>query len=150
MKNSIILTAFFILIKIAAQAQGTFDNRKLCIRKFITSAYIDKKDASFIINNYMYSAPDDTIHRKKKEALIAALLGKLISETGSVINSSDYKISKYAEFAGKKVKFNTSDDKNFVVLSVKNKPIIYFAFKGTRIISFYHINKGSLSYFLIA
>lgn len=150
MKNSIILTVFFILIEIAAQAQGTFDNRKSCIRKFIKSAFIDKKDASFIIGNYMYSAPNDTTSRIKKEALIAALLGKLILETGPVINSSDYKISKYAEFAGKKVKFNTSDNKDFVVLSVKNKPIIYFAFKETRIISFYHINKGNLSYFLIA
>lgn len=65
-----------------------------------------------------------------------------------MFGSSGYETYAYNDFEGSKKKFNTDDHSDIMILSVKNKPLIYFYFKKDRIMSFSYIDKGSLSFFI--
>ncbi|WP_374948734.1 hypothetical protein [Mucilaginibacter sp.] len=148
MKKPIItLIALIVFCSNLATAQDLFVKRSSTIHAFISAVFKDKKDTRFIMDNYMYIAPNETIPKEKKETVVTAMIGKLTANS-KILASSDYKIFEYDNFKGDKKIFNTDDYRDIMILSIKNKAIVYFYFKQDRLISFTYIDKGSLSFFV--
>ncbi|MBB3967454.1 hypothetical protein [Mucilaginibacter phyllosphaerae] len=148
-KLIIILFAFIFLISNPCKAQDLFAKRSSTIRGFISAVFKDRKDSRFIMDNYMYIAANDTIREAKKEKIVSAMVEDLVKTSGEAFASSDYKICTYNSFKGNKKKFNTDDYGDIVILIIKNKPVTYLEFKQDKIVSFYYIDKGALSFFVI-
>jgi hypothetical protein len=149
MKKLIIASiALIIFSSNPVKAQDQFAKRCSTIKAFIAAVFNDKKDTRFIMNNYMFIATNDTISQAEKENVINAMVDALVKTNGKILASSDYESFAYDDFKGDKKKFNTGDYSDIMILSVKNKAIIYFNFNMDRIVSFFEIEKGSLSFFL--
>jgi|GEM_PF-2839038 len=149
MKKLIIASiALIIFSSNPVKAQDQFAKRCSTIKAFITAVFKDKKNTRFIMDNYMFIAPNDTISQAEKENVINAMVDTLVKTNGKILASSDYENFAYNDFKGDKKKFNTDDYSDIIILSVKNKAIIYFNFNMDRIVSFFEIEKGSLSFFL--
>lgn len=147
-KLIIIVTAVIFLVSNLCKAQDLFAKRSSTIRGFISAVFKDRKDVRYIMDNYMQVAANDTIPKANKEKIISAMVENLVQTSGKAFASSGYKICTYNSFKGNKKKFNTDDYNDIVILTIENEPVTYLEFKEDRIVSFYYIDKGALSFFV--
>ena len=144
---SFFIVSFIFSFNIA-KSQDLSVKRIATIESFITALFRDNKSQKFIIENYMYLPLNDTIPMKKKEEFISNLILSLKKTHSGVVSSSGYKIVSYGEFKGEKKKFSGSTE-DIVIVTVQNKPTIYFSFYEDKIHSFTLIEKGKENYFLV-
>lgn len=79
--------------------------------------------------------------------MIGTLIDTFKKTHSGVVSSPGYKIISYDEFKGEKKMF-ADPTHDIGVLTVRNKPVIYFYFHEYRIYSFTIMEKGKYSYFL--
>jgi len=143
---SLFIVSFFFSLNMA-KSQNLSVERMTTIESFITALFRDNKSQKFIIENYMYLPLNDSITLKTKEYLIGHLIDTLKKNHIGIVSSNGYKIVSYAEFKGEKKLFSDSLE-NIAIVTVNNKPVIYFYFYEDRIYSFTLIGKGSENYFI--
>jgi hypothetical protein len=144
--NVIILIVFCANL---VKAQNQFTKRSSTIRAFVSATFEDKKGTDYIIKNYMYVIPNNTISSTQRESVISNMIDTLVKKNRKILASSYYELFTYGNFKGIKKGFNTDDSKDIMIMTVKNTPIIYFIFDQDRIKSFTTIEKGSISFFVI-
>lgn len=145
---SLFVLSFFFSLNIA-KSQDLSVNRIAKIESFIAALFRDNKSQKFIIENYMYMPLNDTIPLEKNERFISSTIDSL-KKTHSGLVSSPYKIVSYKGFKGDKTTFSGSADdlEDIAIVTVHNKPVIYFYFHEDKIWSFTLIGKGKYSYFI--
>jgi hypothetical protein len=148
-KLNVIIIILIVFCANWVKAQNQFTKRSSTIKAFVSATFKDKKGADYIINNYMYVIPDNTISSKQRESVISNMIDTLVKKNGKILAASDYELFNYDNFKGVKKEFNTNDPKDIMIIAVKNNPIIYFIFDQDRIKSFTTIEKGSISFFVI-
>lgn len=149
MKNlNITLTLIILFCSNLGKAQELFSKRNVIIKDFITSVFKENKDSRFVISNYIYLAPNDTVPLTKRESVIANMVDSLKVKKGKLMASSNYEIFTYDNFKGVKKKFSGASN-DIIIASVNNIPVIYFYFYKDRISSFTIIEKGDYGYFVI-
>jgi len=148
-KLNIIILILIVFCGNLVKAQDQFSKRSSTIKAFISAVFKDKKNTGFIIDNYMYVAPNNSISSIQRESVISHMIDTLEKKNSKVLASSDYELFTYDNFKGIKKEFNTDNFKDIIIMSVKNKATIYFIFDEDRIKSFTTIEKGSLSFFVI-
>lgn len=149
MKNlNITLTVIVLFCSSLGKAQELFSERNEVIKNFISSVFKENKGSDFVIKNYIYIAPNDTVPLMKRESIIANMVDSLKLKKGKLMASSNYRTFTYDSFKGVKKKFS-GDSKDIIIASVNNVPVIYFYFNKDRISSFTIIEKGSYGYFVI-
>jgi len=144
---SLFIVSFFFSLNIA-KSQDLSVKRIATIESFITALFRDNKSEKFIIENYMYLPLNDTIPLKKKEEFISNLILSLKKTHSGVVSSPGYKIVSYGQFKGEKKMFLDSLQ-DIAIVTVHNKPVIYFYFYEDKIYSFTLIGKGKENYFLV-
>ena len=144
---SLFIVSFIFSLNIA-KSQDLSVKRIATVESFITALFRDNKSQKFIIENYMYLPLNDTIPLKKKEKFIRNLIDTLKKTHSGVFPLSGYKTVTYGEFKGEKKKFSGSTE-DIVIVTVQNKPTIYFSFYEDKIHSFTLIEKGKENYFLV-
>ncbi|RYF26923.1 MAG: hypothetical protein EOO42_00025 [Flavobacteriales bacterium] len=144
---SLFIVSFFFSLSIA-KSQTLSVKRIATIESFMTALFRDNKSQKFIIENYMYLPLIDTISLKKKEEYIGILIDTLKNNYSGVVTSPGYIIASYSEFKGEKKRFSDSLE-DIAIVTVHNKPVIYFYFYEDRIYSFTLIGKGSENYFIV-
>lgn len=147
-KQIIIFIVFTIFGTNIIKAQDQFSKRRLIVKAFISAVFKERQMPRLVMDNYMHVPSNDAIPQENKERLIAGMIDTLVKENSKLLPSSDYEVFKYNEFKGAKKTFNTDDPKDILILVVNNKAAIYFYFKEERIMSFYFIEKGPLSFFV--
>jgi hypothetical protein len=100
------------------------------------------------MENYMYLPLNDTISSKKIEEFNSHLIDALKKKHSGGVSSSNYKIVPYGQFKGEKKLFSGSSQ-DIVILTVQNKPAIYFYFYEDKISSFTLMEKGKYGYFIM-
>jgi hypothetical protein len=100
------------------------------------------KSPQFIMENYMYLPLNDTISSKKIEEFNSNLIDALKKKHSRGVSSSNYKIVPYGQFKGEKKLFSGLSQ-DIVILTVQNKPAIYFYFYENKIFSFTLMKKAS-------
>lgn len=149
MKKCIIpLIALTFFFNATLKAQVEFSKRSSTIKAFVFDVFKEKKGTGFIIKNYMQLSSDSTLSALKKEGVINAMIDTLVKRNGDLLSSSKYEMFAYNDFNGVKKDFNINDANDIMILSIENKPIIYFYFIQDKINSFFTIEKGSLSFFV--
>ena len=144
---SLFIVSFIFSLNIA-KSQDLSVKRIATVESFITALFRDNKSQKFIIENYMYLPLNDTIPLKKKEEFISNLILSLKKTHSGVFPLSGYETVTYGEFKGEKKKFSGSNE-DIVIVTVQNKPTIYFSFYEDKIHSFTLIEKGKENYFLV-
>ncbi|MES2061128.1 MAG: hypothetical protein V4456_04360 [Bacteroidota bacterium] len=148
--KKLIVTLIILLIFCSnlTKAQNQFSKRSSIIRAFVSAVFKEKKQSRFIMDNYMCLSSNDTASTVKKEVMVTHMIDTLVKKNSEIFASSDYEIFAYDNFKGLKKDFNTDDFKNIMIVAVKKKAVIYFYFYQDRIMSFFTIEKGSLSFFI--
>ena len=148
MKKLVTLIAFIVLFNNMIKAQDCLTKRTSTIKAFLSAVFEEKKETHFIIEHYLHLAPNNSVSTLQKETIINSMIDTLVKRNNKIFPSSNYKIFTYDNFKGEKKRFNTDDFKDIMIVAIKNKAIIYFQFNQDRIMSFYTIEKGSLSFFV--
>jgi len=120
----IIVTLFGHLV----EAQDLFSKRSSSVKVFLTDVLQDKKDTRTIIAKYMYLPSNDTISMVQKEGVIRYMIDTLL-KANSKLDRSKFEIFRYNDFTGVKKKFNTDDLKDILIVTLRNRAIIYFEFR---------------------
>ena len=144
---SLFIVSFFFTLNIA-KCQDLSVKRTATIKSFITALFRDNKSNKFIIENYMYLPLNDTMPLKKKEKFVSHLIDTLKKNHSGIVSSPGYDVISYGKFTGEKKMFSDSLE-DIVILTIHNKPVIYFYFYEDRIYSFTLIRKGSEHYFVV-
>ena len=146
--KKLIIIVLIVFCGNLVKAQDQFSKRSSTIDAFISAVFKDKKPPGFIIDNYMYLVPHNTTSSMPRERVISNMIDTLVKRNSETLASLDYELFTYDNFKGIKKEFNTDNFNDIMIVSVKNKAIIYFIFDQDRIKSFTTIEKGSLSFFL--
>ncbi|AMR33168.1 hypothetical protein A0256_17965 [Mucilaginibacter sp. PAMC 26640] len=76
----------------------------------------------------MYLPSNDTISMVQKEGVIRYMIDTLV-KANSKLDRSKFEIFRYNDFIGVKKKFNTDDLKDILIVTLRNRAIIYFEFR---------------------
>lgn len=148
MKYCYLLISSLLLFLNPVKSQDVPFKRKATIESFINAVFRDNKSPQFIMENYMYLPLNDTISSKKIEEFNSNLIDALKKKHSGGVSSSNYKIVPYGQFKGEKKLFSGSSQ-DIVILTVQNKPAIYFYFYEDKISSFTLMEKGKYGYFIM-
>lgn len=143
----ILIASFFFFLSMA-RSQDLSVERKATIESFIAALFRDNKSQQFIIHNYVYIPQDDTISLQEKERFIMNTMDALKKKHSNLTSTTGYKIVSYDEFDGEKKLFS-SPTQDIAILTMQDKPVIYFYFVKDRIYSFTLMEKGKYGYFIV-
>lgn len=148
--KKLIVTLIILLVfgNNLTKAQDPFSKRSSIVQAFVSAVFKEKKQSRFIIDNYMYLPSNDSSSAVKKEDVITHMIDTFVKKNCEMFAFSSYEIFAYDKFKGLKKDFNTDDFKNIMIVAINKKAVIYFYFHDDRIMSFFTIEKGSLSFFV--
>ena len=147
-KYNLILILALICMVVHTNAQDVVSKRTAIINGFMNALFNEKKDAAFIVAEFMTLAPNKDFPMDKRITTIQHLLDTLKSNKFLQKDLTNYKVISYDDYDKQKALFSDDQDK-ILVLDIGGKPVVYFYFNEAKITSFYWIKKGKYAFFIV-
>lgn len=139
------LTLILLISCLCSFAQKSKDVK--LINTFIRDVYFNKGKDKVIVDRHILIPSNNVLPLVESREIMGKLVDSLRSRH-SLLKTSKYVITSYADFTGEKLKFNSKDEQSIYIVVINKLPEIYFYVKNKKIASFLTMQKAETAYFI--